>query len=97
MEGGQILTPEQVIETLAKHGEILKSHSRRIEKNENVTTTIHELAVNVKNLNETNTKVVERLEALETKGSKRWDGIVEKIIFIVVTAVVVYFLANLGL
>ena len=51
-----------------------------------------------------NEKMLKRLDAVEkdvdefkTKGSRRWDGIVEKIIFLTVGAIIMFLLAQIGL
>lgn len=38
-----------------------------------------------------------KLDALEQKPGKRWDAVVEKLILVVASAVVTYFLTRLGL
>ncbi len=41
--------------------------------------------------------LTEKVEALEAKPGKRWDGIVEKAVWAVVAAVIAYMLARVGL
>lgn len=48
-------------------------------------------------INETLSGVSSRIAAIETKPAKRWEGIVEKIILLVVAAGVGYILSKVGL
>lgn len=81
-----------------------KASLRRIEKLEQSTEAITELAVSVKIMAEKQNHVadtVDRLDgkvtALEAKPAKRWDRLVDKIILTIAAAVIGFALANMGL
>ena len=88
-----------------------KSNTRRVEKLELQTEAIQRLATSVEvmvkeqshqteaiNCIKTDVKNLdEKIEILEKKPAKRWEGIVEKIILTVVCAIVGYILAKIGL
>ena len=62
-----------------------------------LTTSVASLAKSVEQMAKSQEKQGQRLEALEQKPAKRWDAIVEKVILVVVTALVTYALSQLGL
>ena len=81
-----------------------KSNSHRLDKVEASTEAITRLATSMEVMvtkQEQVADTVDRLDgkvtALEGKPGKRWDGLVEKAIYIVVAAVVGFILARLGL
>ncbi len=76
----------------------------RIEKLEESTEAINNLAASVRVMAEKQDHVadaVDRLDnkvtALESKPAKRWDMLVEKVILTIVAAVIGFALANIGL
>lgn len=81
-----------------------KSNTKRLDKLEETTEAINRIASSVERLadkQETVAESVEKLDgkvtALEQKPAKRWDGLVEKVIWAVVAAVIAYLLAQVGL
>lgn len=42
-------------------------------------------------------EITEKVDALESKPAKRWDGIIDKAIWAVAAAVIAFFLAKVGL
>lgn len=86
------------VEAKAEH------NSERIEKLEASTEAISRLATSMEIMATKQEQVattVEKLDgkvtALEEKPAKRWDGLVEKIIWAVVGAVITFILAKVGL
>lgn len=102
---------EGVEERLAAHEEGLKSCKRRLDVVEKQQEAIHDLAASIKVMaseqkHQTETinlvrKDVTRLESkvdvLETKPAKRWDGLVDKAIWGVVGAVLAFLLSQIGI
>lgn len=81
-----------------------KSNAHRIDKLEESTEAINRLATSmevmvVKQEEVANTvvKLDEKVTILETKPAKRWDALVDKIIWAVAAAVVGFLLARIGL
>lgn len=88
-----------------------KSNTRRIEKLELQTESIHSIATSVEVMVSElghQTEAIERIEgnvgklnskveALEKKPGKRWDSIVDKVLLAIVGGIVCYLLARLGI
>ena len=81
-----------------------KSNEHRIndiEKRQNdleeLTSTVKVLAVREENVDSTVKEIKNDVKTLTDKPAKRWDGLIEKIIFTVVAAIVGFLLAKLGL
>ena len=81
-----------------------KSNAHRIDKLEESTEAINRLATSmevmvVKQEEVANSvgKLDEKVTILETKPAKRWDALVDKIIWAVAAAVVGFLLARIGL
>ena len=81
-----------------------KSNTKRIDKLEESTEAITRLATSMEvmankqeQVADTVNKLDGKVTALEAKPAKRWDGIVDKIIWAVVAAVIGFLLAQIGL
>ena len=88
-----------------------KSNTKRLDKLEESTEAINRLATSMEVMAERQERVAERQEsvaesvekldgkvtALEQKPAKRWDNIVDKIIWAVVAAVIAFLLGRFGL
>lgn len=81
-----------------------KSNQRRIESMEKRQDNLEELTVVVKglaikeeNVEQTVTEIKQDVKELTNKPAKRWDGLVEKIIYSLVAAIVGFLLAKIGL
>lgn len=81
-----------------------KSNTKRIDKLEEQTEAINRLATSMAVMAEkqdetTNivTKLDDKVTAIEQKPAKRWEALVEKVIWAVVAAVVGFLLAKIGL
>jgi multidrug resistance efflux pump len=95
-------------ETLAEKLQELKTltamQENRIEKLESEFEAIHQLATSVavmaKELETMNANIDsmnKKVDALEGKSGKRWDGIVDKLIWAVVTALLALAAAKVGM
>lgn len=76
----------------------------RIKKLESESAALHELATSValmaeqmKNMNKSVSKLTGEVEELREKPSKRWESLVEKIIWAIAAAFIGFILAQLGL
>ena len=102
---------EGIEERLAAHEEGLKSCKRRLDVVEKQQDAIHDLAASIKvmaseqkhqteaiNLVRKDvTRLESKVDVLETKPAKRWDGLVDKLIWGVVGAVLAFMLAQIGI
>lgn len=80
-----------------------KSNTKRIDKLEESTEAINRLATSMEVMAERQEQVVDSVDkldgkvtALEQKPAKRWDGIVDKLIWAVLGALVAYVLSQFG-
>lgn len=76
----------------------------RIKKLEDENGTLHSLATSVavmaeqmKQMNKSVTTLTEEMEEMKEKPGKRWDAIIDKVIWGVVGAFLAYFLSQIGL
>ena len=76
----------------------------RIKKLENETETLHKLATSVevmavelKAMNKKFDSLQDDVESLKEKPSKRWDSLVDKVLWGVVGALLTYVLSQIGL
>ena len=81
-----------------------KSNSHRLDKLEESTEAINRLATSMEVMAERQEQVVEtvgkldtKVTLLEEKPAKRWDSLVDKIIWAVAAALIGFVLARLGL
>lgn len=81
-----------------------KSNTKRIDKIEESTEAINRLATSMEVMAERQEQVVDSVDkldckvtALEQKPVKRWDGIVDKVIWAVLGALVAFALSKFGL
>ena len=68
----------------------------KLENIYELTTSVKEIALEMKAMREDVNKIDTRVNAIEEKPSKRYDGIVTNIISCIVTALVTYFLVKMG-
>lgn len=84
-----------------RHGETHREIFRRlnaIEKDNAVQNAQYSAIMEkLDSLTEKHDKLNEKLEALEAKPGKRWDSLVEKTIWAVAGALIVFLLSKLGL
>ena len=69
----------------------------KVEDIGTLTASVQSLAKSVEQMAKAQEKQGKRLETLEQKPAKRWESIVEKAILVIVTALVTFALAQLGL
>ena len=69
----------------------------KVEDIGSLTASVASLAKSVEQMAKAQEKQGKRLEALEQKPAKRWDGLVDKIVWAVAAAVIAYILAGIGL
>jgi hypothetical protein len=105
------MTAEETAVKIAEVEQRAISNTRRIDKLEKQTDAIQSLATSVEvmvNQQKHQTEAIERIEknvekldgkveVLEQKPAKRWEGIVEKVILTVAAALVGYLLSRIGL
>lgn len=98
------MTTEDMTVKVTELEALAKSNKRRIEKLEADTAAIQRLATSVEVLvtkldrvDQNVEKLDSKVEALEQKPAKRWESIVEKIIWALVAAGLGFVLAHLGI
>ena len=81
-----------------------KSNQRRINKLEESSEALNTLATNMKVMVEKQEHVADSVDkldrkvtALESKPGKRWENIVDKVLWAIIAAVVAFLLGRLGL
>lgn len=81
-----------------------KSNTKRLDKLEQTITALNDLAISVRvmaskmdTISDSVNKLDGKVEALEAKPGKRYDGLVEKIIWACVAAGLTYVLSHIGL
>lgn len=81
-----------------------KSNSHRLDKLEESTEAINRLATSMEVMAERQEQVADtvgkldsKVTALEEKPGKRWDGLVDKIVWAVAAALIGFVLAQVGL
>ena len=103
------MTQEQIIPTLARHEESLKTVHKRLDKVEETSKHIYKLAASIESLTiqlkhhgEQIERVLEgmktqneRIGALEKEPARKWKALVEKVLTLVVAALIGGALSNL--
>lgn len=81
-----------------------KSNTNRIDKLEESTEAINNLATSMQvivvkqeQINKNVQKLDSKVESLESKPGKRYEAIIEKILLVVVSAIITYILTHIGL
>lgn len=81
-----------------------KSNSHRLDKLEESTEAINRLATSMEVMAEKQEQVADtvckldnKVTALEEKPAKRWDGLVDKIVWAIAAALIGFVLAQVGL
>lgn len=94
----------EITKELTNHDENLKSLKRRMDKVEeqskainNLAMSVKELAINMNTMNEKQEEQGKRLAELEAKPARRWEQIVSLIITTIVGALLGYLLSRLGI
>jgi len=87
----QVRGSNERMDKIVDNNEIrLKSQGERIGNVETDLENVRQSVINISDLED-------RIKKIETKGAKRWESIIEKIILLAVGAIVMYFLARFGL
>lgn len=95
---------EDQIKTLVECEQRSKSNTKRIDRLEEnydalnkLTTSVEVMATKMDTMSQSLDQVNARLSEQESKPGKRWEAVVEKIIFLVIGAIVAYVFARIGL
>lgn len=95
---------EDQLKTLVECEQRSKSNTKRIDRLEEnydalnkLTTSVEVMATKMDTMSQSLDQVNARLSEQESKPGKRWEAIVEKVIFLVIGAVVAYIFARIGL
>lgn len=95
---------EEQIKTLVECEQRSKSNTKRIDRLEvnydalnKLTTSVEVMATKMDTMSQSLEQVNSRLAEQEAKPGKRWEAVVEKIIYIVIGAVIAFLFARIGL
>lgn len=69
----------------------------KIENMYQLTMSVKEIALELKAMREDMNKIDDRVLAIETKPAKRWEGIVDKIIFTILGIVIAFIFSKIGM
>lgn len=75
----------------------IKDLETKVEDIGDLTASVASLAKSMEQMAKTQEKQGTRLEALEKKPGKRWDALVDKIVWAVAAALIAFILARIGL
>lgn len=97
----------EIAEIKAKQAAAEEQHKtlfNRLENVEDITKTVHELALSVRDLANAQSCMQKQVSGLckdvddiKAKPGKRWEGVVEKVLYTVVGAAVTYVLMQAGI
>ncbi len=94
----------KITEQLTNHDDNIKSLKHRMDKVEeqskainNLAISVKELAINMNNMNVKQEEQGKRLAELESKPSKRWEQVVSLIITTLLGAMLGFILSEMGL
>lgn len=95
---------EQLEVKVAEIDQISKSNAHRLDELEGkydvlnrLATAVEVLATKQDNMEKSINGLANKVDALESVPRKRWDGLVEKVIYLIVAAMVGYALAKVGI
>lgn len=95
---------EDQLKVLVECEQRSKSNTKRIDRLEEnydalnkLTTSVEVMATKMDSMSKSLDKVNARLSEQEAKPGKRWEAVVEKVIFLVIGAVIAFLFAKLGL
>ena len=94
---------EDQIRTLAECEQRSKSNTHRLDRLEanwealnKLAVSVETMGVNIANMDKTIQKLDKKVEEQEAKPGKRWEAVVEKVILVIVGAVVAWAMARIG-
>mgnify|MGYP001624392245 CR=1 FL=1 len=97
------MTKEE-LQLLIKTHDRSKSNTIRLDKLESrvediyeLTVSVKEIATEIKAMREDMNKIDNRLIAVESKPAKRWEGIVDKIIFTIIGILISFIFLKIGI
>ena len=82
---------------LDEHDEKFVKIEKRQDKLDELVSAVNVLAVREKNVEDDVKEIKSDVKSLANKSGKMWDSVVEKVIMVIVAAVVGFFLAHFGL
>lgn len=92
MESEKLIRIEEDNKNTIKRLETLE---RKIEDVCEITVSVKELTLEIKQMREEINKMDSRIEIIEEKPRKRWDGMINQIISLVIASTVGYFLSKI--
>lgn len=82
--------------SLRNEGRIEKLEGKH-EVLEQLVTSVAVMAEQMKNMNKSVSTLTDKVDAIEEKPGKRWDSLVDKIVWAVAAALIGFILAQIGL
>lgn len=80
-----------------RQNERISEVETKVKDISDLTTSVASLAKSVEQMAKAQEKQGKRLEALEQKPGKRWDTLVDKIIWAIAAALITFILAKIGI
>ena len=71
--------------------------NRKVENIYDLTLSVKEIATEMKAMREDMNKIDSRVLAIETKPSKRYEGIIDKIIYTILGIIIAYIFSKIGM
>lgn len=97
------MTKEE-IQLLTKTADRAKSNTKRLDKLDSrvediyeLTLSVKEIATEMKAMREDMNKIDSRVLAIETKPSKRYEGIIDKIIYTILGIIIAFIFSQIGM
>ena len=95
---------KEEIEKLTETSDRSKSNTKRLDKLEDkvdclyeLTLSVKEIATEMKAMREDMNSMDDRIIAIETKPAKRWDGIIDKIMYTILGIIIAYIFKQFGM
>ena len=89
------------VRAIGAHDRRLDSHSKQIDEHQEQLSALNETLAALKEIERQNQQRIdamdERLAVLEARPAKRWEELVDKVVWLFVGAVLAYALGQLGL
>ena len=83
-------TVKQIVSTLEKQ-------DKKIENIYDLTSSVKQIATEMKAMREDVNKIDDRVKTIEDKPAKKWDGAMSQIISIIIAGVVGFLLSKIGI
>lgn len=95
---------KEEIEKLTETSDRSKSNTKRLDRLEDkvdslydLTLSVKEIATEMKEMRKDMSNMDARIMAIETKPAKRWDGMVDKVLYTILGILIAYLFKQIGM